>query len=163
MVSFAVKGSNCAYIYHGVQFWHAIMKLAISLCTKNCMGTKDCTTKEGAIGILLLVASQVYKINIFGLFYSKFVQVIHLQCKKFYYLDPMGPSRSMGGAFISIKLINCFPICVCMHACMCTVLGQLTIESLGQLTMQLATLVWECQFPSLTPVNVIRRWGTVRG
>ena len=61
LLSKVAIASNCAYIDHGAQFWHAIMKLAILLRTKNCMGTKDCTTKEGAIGILLLVASYVYK------------------------------------------------------------------------------------------------------
>ena len=31
MVSFAVKGSNYAYIDHGAQFWYALMQLAILL------------------------------------------------------------------------------------------------------------------------------------
>ena len=61
MLSKVAIGSNCAYIDHGAQFWHAIIKLAILLRTKNGMGAKDCTTKEGAIGFLLLVASYVFK------------------------------------------------------------------------------------------------------
>ena len=57
--------------------------------------------------------------------------VVHLQCKKFYYLDPMGPSQSMCGAFTSIKLVICFPICVCM----CTVLKEIFQDEVSNVKM----------------------------
>ena len=62
MVLYAVKVNNYAYIDHRAQFSHAIMKLAILLCRKNWEQSEEllgCTTKEGAIGFLLLVATYV--------------------------------------------------------------------------------------------------------
>jgi len=71
------------------------------------------STRDTIVGVynkgqshwILIVSCYILSISIYDYFSKFLLQVLDLKHKRFYYLDPLGPSQSMRGTFGSVKLV----------------------------------------------------------